>query len=81
MNWDTSYFAGNIPQSNIHCSNYSHTTAGCPFRHFLPDAAQKHGLVEDIKVDKNGMVHAPTNPGLGYEIDFDLIEHNKVSEI
>jgi L-alanine-DL-glutamate epimerase-like enolase superfamily enzyme len=51
------------------------------FEVLLPDAAQKHGLVEDIKVDKNGMVHAPTNPGLGYEIDFDLIEHNKVSEI
>jgi L-alanine-DL-glutamate epimerase-like enolase superfamily enzyme len=47
----------------------------------LPDAAQKHGLVNDIVVDENGMVHAPTEPGLGYEIDFELIEHNKVAEL
>ncbi|MDG1306748.1 MAG: enolase C-terminal domain-like protein [Porticoccaceae bacterium] len=51
------------------------------FEVLLPDTAQKHGLIEDIKVDKHGMVHAPTSPGLGYEIDFDLIEHNKVTDI
>ena len=51
------------------------------FEVLLPDAAQKHGLVNDIVVDENGMVHAPTEPGLGYEIDFELIEHNKVAEL
>ena len=47
----------------------------------LPDEVQKHGLVKDIEVDSNGMVHAPEGPGLGYEIDFDLIEENKVKEL
>jgi len=51
------------------------------FEVLLPDAAQKHGLVNDIEVDENGMVHAPEGPGLGVDIDFDLIERNKVAEL
>jgi L-alanine-DL-glutamate epimerase-like enolase superfamily enzyme len=45
----------------------------------LPDGAQKYGLVEDIKVGRDGLVHAPTAPGLGYQIDFALIERKKIS--
>ena len=48
------------------------------FEVLLPDGAQKYGLVEDITVGKDGMVHAPTKPGLGYEIDFELIEKKKM---
>ena len=51
------------------------------FEVLLPDEVQKHGLVKDIEVDSSGMVHAPEGPGLGYEIDFDLIEENKVKEL
>ena len=51
------------------------------FEVLLPDAAQKHGLIKDIEVDVNGMVHAPQGPGLGAEIDFELINRNKVLEI
>jgi L-alanine-DL-glutamate epimerase-like enolase superfamily enzyme len=49
------------------------------FEVLLPHAAQKYGLVEDIVVDREGLVHAPTAPGLGYEIDFDLIERKKMA--
>jgi L-alanine-DL-glutamate epimerase-like enolase superfamily enzyme len=28
---------------------------------------------------RDGLVHAPTKPGLGYDIDFDLIERKKIS--
>jgi L-alanine-DL-glutamate epimerase-like enolase superfamily enzyme len=59
-----------------------HVTMAIPncdyFEVLQPDAAQKHGLVQDIEVDREGYVHAPTAPGLGYEIDWDLIERNKV---
>jgi L-alanine-DL-glutamate epimerase-like enolase superfamily enzyme len=48
------------------------------FEVLLPDQAQKHGLVHDIEVDRQGFVHAPTTPGLGYEIDWETIERNKV---
>jgi L-alanine-DL-glutamate epimerase-like enolase superfamily enzyme len=49
------------------------------FEVLLPDEAQKHGLVRDIEVDREGYVHAPTEPGLGYEIDWELVERNKVA--
>ena len=51
------------------------------FEVLLPDAVQKHGLIEDIEVDANGLVHAHTEPGLGARIDFDLIKHNQVVEL
>jgi L-alanine-DL-glutamate epimerase-like enolase superfamily enzyme len=49
------------------------------FEVLLPAAAQKYGLVEDLEVDRQGLVHAPTDPGLGAQIDFDLIEREKVA--
>lgn len=62
-----------------------HITMAIPnceyFEVLQPDAAQKHGLVQDIEVDADGLVHAPTGPGLGYEIDWQLIERNKVGEL
>jgi L-alanine-DL-glutamate epimerase-like enolase superfamily enzyme len=62
-----------------------HLTMAVPnceyFEVLQPDAAQKHGLVQDIEVDGAGMVHAPTAPGLGYEIDWELINRNKVAEL
>jgi len=45
----------------------------------LPDGAQKYGLVEDITVDRNGLVHAPAGPGLGAKIDFELIKRKQVA--
>ncbi len=51
------------------------------FEVLLPDEVQKHGLVQDIEVDANGLVHAHQEPGLGAQIDFDLIERNKVAEL
>jgi L-alanine-DL-glutamate epimerase-like enolase superfamily enzyme len=48
------------------------------FEVLLPDAMQKYGLAGEISVDRDGLVHAPTEPGLGAHIDFDLIERKKV---
>jgi L-alanine-DL-glutamate epimerase-like enolase superfamily enzyme len=48
------------------------------FEVLLPDGAQKYGLVQDITVDRDGLVHAPSAPGLGCEIDFGLIERKKM---
>ena len=62
-----------------------HLTMAVPnceyFEVLQPDAAQKHGLVQDIEVDRAGLVHAPTAPGLGYEIDWELIGRAKVAEL
>ncbi|HEY8612314.1 MAG TPA: enolase C-terminal domain-like protein [Roseomonas sp.] len=54
--------------------------ANCEFHEvMLPDTFQKYGLVRDIEVDADGMVHAPQGPGLGAEIDFDLIRSRTVT--
>lgn len=49
------------------------------FEVFLPDSAQKYGLIQDIEVDATGHVHAPTAPGLGAAIDFELIKRKTVA--
>jgi L-alanine-DL-glutamate epimerase-like enolase superfamily enzyme len=49
------------------------------FEVLLPDSTQKYGLVEEITVDRNGMVKPPDGPGLGAKIDFDLIERKKTT--
>ncbi len=51
------------------------------FEVLLPEEAQKHGLVSDIEIDKDGLVHVPDRPGIGAEIDFELIERNKIAEL
>ena len=47
------------------------------FEVVLPDEAQKCGLINDLSVGRDGFVHVPKGPGLGVEIDFDLIEKSK----
>ena len=51
----------------------------CEFYEFFPaTGANRYGLVEDVKVDTGGMVHAPTEPGLGSPIDWDLVAQRRV---
>ena len=45
----------------------------------LPHEAWWHGLVEEIQIDSDGFAHAPTKPGLGYEVDLDLVERQKIA--
>ncbi|HEY5209133.1 MAG TPA: enolase C-terminal domain-like protein [Stellaceae bacterium] len=49
------------------------------FEVLLPDSNNKYGLVQDIEVDGDGLVHVPMGPGLGATIDFDLIQRKKVA--
>ena len=48
------------------------------FEVLMPDASHKYGLVHDIELDQAGEVHAPDGPGLGVEIDFDLIRRKQI---
>ena len=54
----------------------------CEFYEFFPcTGANVYGLVTDIEFDDNGMVHAPTEPGLGYEIDWDLVKRERTATV
>ncbi len=44
------------------------------FEVLLPDGAHKYGMTKELEIDGEGMLHAPTGPGLAAEIDFDLIK-------
>jgi L-alanine-DL-glutamate epimerase-like enolase superfamily enzyme len=46
------------------------------FEVLLPDDVQKFGLVDDLTVGPDGLVHAPRGPGLGVTLDMDLIRRN-----
>lgn len=43
------------------------------FEVLQPDGAHKYGLLNDLTVDGDGFLHAPTEPGIGAMIDFDLV--------
>jgi len=51
------------------------------FEVLLPSGAQKYGLETDIDIDSEGNVHAFNKPGLGADIDFELIERNKIAVV
>lgn len=48
---------------------------------FPANGSNKYGLVEDTEVDRQGLVHAPQKPGLGHEIDWDLVKRNTVAVV
>ena len=72
MNYEVHHGGNSLNNvANLHvCCAIRNTTF---FEVLLPDGAHKYGLAKEIVVDRDGMVHAPTAPGLGAEIDFDLI--------
>jgi L-alanine-DL-glutamate epimerase-like enolase superfamily enzyme len=54
----------------------------CDYYEVFPaSGANKFGLVEDVEVDSQGLIYAPEQPGLGYEIDWELIEREKVQVV
>jgi L-alanine-DL-glutamate epimerase-like enolase superfamily enzyme len=60
--------------ANLHlCMALRNTTM---FEVLLPHGAHKFGMKTEIDIDKDGLMHAPTGPGLGADIDFDVIERN-----
>lgn len=53
----------------------------CEFYEFFPcTGANVYGLVEDIQF-VDGHVHAPTEPGLGFEIDWDLVASERTATV
>lgn len=51
------------------------------FEVLLPHTDNKYAVRQEIEVDRSGMVHAPTKPGLGADIDFDLIKRETIQTL
>ena len=49
------------------------------FEVLLPMASHRCGLLSDWQVDARGWVQAPTGPGLGVEVDMDLVHRNMIA--
>lgn len=78
MNYEVHHGGNSLNNvANLHvCCAIRNTTF---FEVLLPDGAHKYGLVQDLTPDANGLVHAPTAPGLGAEIDFELIRAKQIA--
>jgi L-alanine-DL-glutamate epimerase-like enolase superfamily enzyme len=44
------------------------------FEVLLPDGAHRYGLEQELRIDQDGLLHAPTAPGIGAPIDFAMIK-------
>jgi L-alanine-DL-glutamate epimerase-like enolase superfamily enzyme len=57
--------------ANLHlCMALRNTTM---WEVLLPAGAHKYGMVKELEIDKNGLMHAPAAPGIGGDIDIELI--------
>ena len=75
MNFEIHHGSNSL--NNFACLHVALAIRNCEyFEVLLPDEANKFGLVEDLEVDANGLVHAPKGPGLGATIDFERIKKN-----
>lgn len=61
------------------CSMYEVLVPHAPGSYDL--AHLSYGLVEPIAIDGNGVVHAPERPGLGIDIDWELIRSDVIAEL
>lgn len=72
MNYEVHHSSNSLNNlANLHVAMAIQNTSY--FEVLLPDSVQKYGMVRDLEPDADGLLHAPDWPGLGGEIDFDLI--------
>jgi len=51
------------------------------FEVLLPHGAHKYGLKNDIEVGSDGLAQCPQSPGIGAEIDFELIKRKETARL
>jgi L-alanine-DL-glutamate epimerase-like enolase superfamily enzyme len=67
----------NMAQLHFACA-ISNTTF---FEVLLPHGAHKYGLTNDIQIGRDGLAYCPQVPGIGAQIDFDLIKRKQVVQL
>jgi L-alanine-DL-glutamate epimerase-like enolase superfamily enzyme len=51
------------------------------FEVLLPHEAHKYGVLNDIQIARDGLAHCPQVPGIGAQIDFDLIKNKQIVQL
>ena len=51
------------------------------YEHLMPVEQQNFGLSAYPMPDQAGLMHAPKDPGLGFELDWDWIDHHKIASL
>jgi L-alanine-DL-glutamate epimerase-like enolase superfamily enzyme len=67
----------NMAQLHLACAIRNTTF----FEVLLPHASHKYGLRNDIAVGSDGLAHCPQGPGIGADIDFELIERKRIAQL
>ena len=49
------------------------------FEYFVPEDNYRLPMKGDLPIDGDGIIHVPDKPGVGVELDWDLIERSCVS--
>ena len=71
---------GQNPLNNVAGLHVAMAIKNCEFYEWiLPEGVNQYALAEPFGPDKNGLLHAPMKPGLGVEIDFELIKKKTIS--
>ena len=52
----------------------------CDFHETAGEVRETWGLKREFKLDDEGCVHAPTGPGLGVELDWDVIDNHTIGQ-
>jgi len=71
---------GGNPLNNLANLHVELAISNCEFHEILmPVEGSGFGLIDEPKPDREGYLRAPSEPGLGAKIDFELIERNKIA--
>ena len=74
--------AGGNSTNNLAGLHVEMAIRNCEFHEILlPAEHADYGLHNEITVDKEGYIHAPTGPGLGAEFNFDLIKRQTLATL
>ena len=51
------------------------------YEQLVPEKLFQFGVKEQIQVDREGYIHAPTGPGIGVELDWEFINRYKLADM
>jgi L-alanine-DL-glutamate epimerase-like enolase superfamily enzyme len=67
----------NVAQAHFCCAIRNTTF----FEVLMPAGAHKYGLLNDLDIGSDGLVHCPQTPGVGAEIDREVVQRRKLATL